>query len=296
MRRTAVLWATHVWAPEVEAALEALLQMRNLPDIDVWLLLDAITPGTNAITARYKRHHLFDKARLFNLPYPRIPGRGLIFHAHFSLLDFYNSHPEYDYFWVIEYDVRYTGKWDEFFASFEHLDHDLITAHIRRYGKEYRWYWWSTLQHPLKVIPRERYVRSLNVIYRLSRRALDFLHDAQRNGWRGHPEATISTLLLEADFRLMDMGGNGEFTPPEFHNRFYTSWATSSGRFSPFGTIRDQPARARPGRSPNKLYHPVKPPHMLQPWTEHLRLALLFIRSLGKDAYDLMTGRTSGTY
>jgi hypothetical protein len=295
-RRIAVLWITHVWSPELETAFKALLHLRNAPNTDVWLLLDEITPDANAVAARYKRHHFFSESRLFNLSYPRILGRGLIYQAHFQILDFYLTHPEYDYFWVIEYDVRFTGVWGQFFTSFEHFDHDLITAHIRRYGKEYRWYWWSTLRHPSKVIPRERYLRSLNVIFRLSRRALDFLHDAQTGGWQGHPEVTIPTLLSEAGFRLLDMGGNGEFTLPGFHNRFYTSSATASGRFSPFCTIRDRPARARSGRSPNKLYHPVKPPHMLEPWTEHVRLALLYIRSLGKDAYDLLTCRTSGTH
>jgi hypothetical protein len=291
-RRLAILWITHLWSPELEAAFEDLLRMRNSSDhdVDVWLLLDASTPGANTLTARYKRHHLFDETRLFNLPYaripgrPRIPGRSLLHHAHFPLLDFYHSHPEYDYFWAIEYDVRYTGQWNQFFASFEDFDHDLITAHIRRYAEEYRWNWWRSLQHPSKVIPCEKYLRSWNVIYRVSRKALAYLHSAQIDGWRGHPEATFPTLLSEAGFRLLDMGGDGEFTPPGFRNRFYTSSATSSGRFSPFGTVRDLPARSRPGHSRNKLYHPIKPVHMVEPWPKRLLISFWWIRSLGKDA------------
>jgi hypothetical protein len=283
MSRTAVLFLTHVWAPEIEATFEALSNMRNSSEIDAWLLLDAIAPGAKALTARYKRHHLFDEASLFKLSYPQMPGRRLNFHAHFPVLDFYRAHPEYDYYWAVEYDVRYSGEWDQFFASFLDFNHDLITAHIRRYRQENRWCWWNTLQHSSKVIAREKYLRSLNVIYRLSSKALAYLHSAQTDGWRGHPEATIPTLLLEAGFRLLDMGGKGEFTPPELRNRFYTSWTTASGRFSPFGTLRDRPVRARLGRSPNKLYHPIKPKNMVEPWAERLLIAFWWIRSSGKD-------------
>jgi hypothetical protein len=284
MSRTAVLLLTHVWAPGIEATFEALSNTRNSPEIDAWLLLDAITPGAKALTARYKRHHLFDEASLFNLTYPQMPGRKLIFHAHFPLLDFYRAHPQYDYYWVVEYDVRYTGQWERFFASFLGFDHDLITAHIRRYAQENRWCWWNTLQHPSKVIAREKYLRSLNVIYRLSNKALGYLHSAQSEGWRGHPEVTIPTLLLEAGFRLLDFGGEGEFTPPELRNRFYTAWTTASGRFSPFGTLRDLPARPRLGQSPNKLYHPIKPINMVEPFAKRLLFAFWWFRSSAKDA------------
>jgi hypothetical protein len=284
MSRTAVLLLTHVWAPGIEATFEALSNIRHSPEIDAWLLLDAITPGAKALTARYRQHHIFDEDSLFNLPYPHMRRRRLIFHAHLPLLDFYHAHPEYDYYWVVEYDVRYTGDWDQFITSFLNFDHDLITAHIRRYAQENRWCWWNTLQHPSKVIARQKYLRSLNVIYRLSNKALAYLHSAHTDGWRGHPEATIPTLLLEAGFRLLDMGGEGEFTLPEFRNRFYTSWTTASGRFSPFGTLRDLPARPRLGRSPNKLYHPINPINMVEPWTVRLLIVFWWVRSSGKDA------------
>lgn len=216
------------------------------------------------------------------MPYPRLPGHGLIDHPHFPLLDFFRSHPVYDRYWVIEYDVRYSGDWNHFFRSVESFGHDLITSHIRRHSDEPWWYWWNTLQHPSKRIPRERYLRSFNVIYGVSRAALEFLHDSLIDGWQGHPEVSFPTLLSEGGFRLLDLGGDGDFTLPEFRNRFYTSWATSGGYLSPFGTMRHRPARAVAGGMPDKLYHPVKPRHLLESWPQQVRQAALWAKDLGE--------------
>jgi hypothetical protein len=271
------LWLTHVWSPELEAEFQTLLRL----EMDVWLLLDRRTPSAAGLAAKYDRHHLFDEAQLFQLPYPRLSGHGLINHQHFPVMDFFRSHPEYERYWVIEYDVRYTGDWNQFFRSVEGYDHDLITSHIRRYADEPRWPWWSTLQHPSKKIPREKYLRSFNVIYGLSRNALEFLQACQIDGWQGYPEVSFPTLLSEGGFRLLDLGGHGEFTPPELRNQFYTSWATSSGYLSPFGTMRYRPARATAGRLPDKLYHPVKPRHLLESWPQRARLRAHWLRELG---------------
>jgi hypothetical protein len=275
--RSAVLWVTHVWSPELEAEFQTLLRL----EADVWLLLDRRTPGAADLAAQHERHHLFDEIRLFELPFPRLPGHGLINHPHFSVLDFFRSHPVYDRYSVIEYDVRYSGDWSHFFRSVEFYGHDLITSHIRRYADEPRWPWWSTLQHPSKRIPRERYLRSFNVIYGVSRAALEFLQTSLIDGWQGYPEVSFPTLLSEGGFRLLDLGGHGDFTPPELRNRFYTSWATSSGYLSPFGTMRYRPARAVAGRLPDKLYHPVKPRHLLESWPQRVKLAALWARELG---------------
>ena len=173
MSRTAVLWLTHVWSPELEAEFESLLRL----DADVWLLLDRRTPGSATLAARYERHHLFDETQMFALPYRRLPGRGLIDHPHFPVLDFFRAHPSYDRYWAIEYDVRYTGDWSHFFASLGRYDHDLITSHIRRYQDEPRWPWWSTLEHPenddpVRTLPAvvQRDLRGVSRRARISRR------------------------------------------------------------------------------------------------------------------------------
>lgn len=247
----------------------------------MWLLLDRRTPEAAAIAARYPRCHLFDEDQCFALPYPRLARHGLINHPHFPLLDFYREHGDYDRYWVLEYDVRYSGEWSHFFRSVDTYEFDLMTCHVRRYAMEPRWPWWSSLEHASKSIPHERYVRSFNVIYGMSRPALDFVHASLLDGWRGYPEVLLPTLLLEGGFRLLDMGGNGEFTPAALRNQSYTSSATSSGYLSPFRTMRFRPARSATGALPNKLYHPVKPAHLVESWPQRARRAAVWVKELG---------------
>ncbi len=271
MTASALLWLTHTWAPELEAEFERLYGMACPDSPDVWLLLDSRTPGAASLAKRYRRCHLFDEKTLFQLPYRKLEGRGLIHHPHFPVFDFFLSHRDYDTYWVIEYDVRYTGQWESLLGSFQCYDHDLVTSHIRRFAQEPGWFWWDSFHHPTKIVARDNYVRSFNVIYRISNRALEFLHQAQLDGWRGYPEVLFPTLLLDDGFRLLDFGGDGEFTLPELRNGVYTSHASRSGHLSILGTMRYRPSRARAGRRPNKIYHPVKPTFMMEPRGDKVR-------------------------
>jgi hypothetical protein len=208
---------------------------------------------------------VFEEKTLFRLPYPKLEGHPLVNHPHFPVLEFFLTHRDYDKYWVIEYDVRYTARWESLLSSFQSFNHDLITSHIRRFAQEPRWVWWDTLNHPTKAIARDKYLRSFNVIYRISNRALEFIHQAQLDGWRGYPEVSFPTLLLNGGFRLLDFGGNSEFTLPEYKNRVYTSRGSRGGRLSIFGTMRYRPSKARAGIRKNKIYHPVKPKSMIEP-------------------------------
>lgn len=183
---------------------------------------------------------------------------------------------------MIEYDVRYLGDWSHFFDSVDSYAFDMMTSHIRRYAEEPRWPWWSTLEHPYKRIPRARYLRSFNPIYGVSRTALEFVHASLLDGWRGYPEVALPTLLSEGGSRLLDLGGDGEFTPTALRNKSYTSWATSSGYLSPFGTMRYRPGRPAVGDLQNKLYHSVKPPHLVESWPQKVKRAVVWVKELGE--------------
>jgi hypothetical protein len=269
--RSAVLWMTHVWNKELESEFERILNINYPGSPDVWLILDAKTPGAKDIARHYERCHLFTLKEMFQrLPYPRLSEETLYSQSHFPVLDFYLSHREYDRYWVIEFDVRYTGEWGSFLKSFETFDHDLITSHIRHISEEPDWYWWNSFVHPTKTIDRSRYVRSVNVIYRMSNRALSLIHDAQQDGWRGHPEVLIPTLLDNSDYSVLDFGGDSKFTLPGFKNRYYTSISTRDGVPGPFCTYRWKPSRTRAGIRRNKIYHPVKPGSMQEPLRERV--------------------------
>ena len=176
-------------------------------------------------------------------------------HCHFPLLQFFSENPNYDYYWVIEYDVKFSGKWSHFFNYFRKIGKDFLTSNIRTYQERPNWPWWPSLRHPQKLIPYEKCLRSFNPIYRISKSSLTFLDECLKNGWKGHNEVLLPTLLYRDGFSLMDFGGKGKFTPPELKNKFYTSSERGPLRE---GTLRYRPVFTEIGNEKNKLYHPVK--------------------------------------
>jgi hypothetical protein len=268
--RSALLWLTHVWGPEIQAEFEKISAVSS----DVWLLVDRSMANAAAVAARYPRCHLFDESQVFRLPYPKMKGRRLLEHHHFPILDFFLQHREYDFYWVVEYDVRYTGDWRTLLDFYEKCDHDFITSHVRRFDQEPGWEDWESLRHPTKAIPREQRLRCFNVIHRLSNRALKFMHESQVDGWEGFTEVLLPTLLSQGEFKLLDFG-----------HAVYTARGFRNGRLSIFGTLRYRPSRTKPGRQTNKLYHPVKPPSMMEPLGVRFRF---FLRWAWDMVHDLL--------
>ena len=279
--RTARLFVTHTWCQEIEAEF---LKLAACADADTWLLVDSEVENIAEIRSRYPLCHVFEKtALLSNGLYERIPTRGLIGHGHLPILDLFMAHSTYDYYWFVEYDVRYTGDWASFFGRFDALTHDLITSHIRRYSDEPLWPWWTTFGHPSLKWPVQRWIRSFNVIYRISRSALVFLDAILRTGWHGHHEVLVPTLMDREGFRLLDFGGDGCFADPDAIDSVYTSASSQSGYLNPEGTLCFRPARASAGDRPETLYHPVKPPAQLETAEEREAALQLWQQELTLD-------------
>jgi hypothetical protein len=178
---------------------------------------------------------------------------------HFPFLNFYSSHPDYNDFWMIEYDVRFTGDWRDFFIGCAALRADFLSTHICRYQEESGWYHWNHLSHPNKSIPLESRLRCFHPVMRISNAAMGSLCADHRDGWYGHSEVLIPTLLQDKGFSLADFGGEGAFVSPGMQNKFYTSSLPNRKGSLESGTFRFRPSYARPGKERNKLYHPVKP-------------------------------------
>jgi len=205
------------------------------------------------------RVHRFDFSRL-RQQYPNTVGTTLTSgNGHLPDLAFYEVHPEYDYCWTIEYDVRFYGSWAVFFEEFQNNTADLLGTHIRRYEDQPGWYWWGTLQTPDGSVAPENRVRAFLPVRRMSRQALSLLMGRDARGWHGHFEGLIPTLLSRYGLRLEDIGGNGPFTPPPRRSRFYSSFDFQGrGALMYFGSMRFRPALMFWGTHKNFLYHPIK--------------------------------------
>jgi hypothetical protein len=179
---------------------------------------------------------------------------------HFPLLNFYQQNPLYDYYWYIEDDVRFNGDWGSFFNHFttQNGDADFISCHIRFYREETAWPWWKMLSHTYSFIPLPMRIRSFNPIFRISNAALHCTHQLLTNGWRGHHEVLMPTLLFLEGFKIIDFGGIGDFVLSGNENKYYIDEHADKHGYLSRGTMRYRPAITELEIESNKLYHPVK--------------------------------------
>jgi hypothetical protein len=182
---------------------------------------------------------------------------------HFPVFQFYKSHPQYDYYWNIEYDVFCNGNWNVLFNYFKSIDSDFISSHLERYHQALEWYWWKSLQIKTINIPKGQYIKSFNPIYRISNKAMTILHKFLSEGNSGHHEVLIPTVLNHLGYKINDWGGVGEFVLPDCENSFYltnsnvdsSDYLGSSMRYRPVFNLNEIRFRIPEN---NLLYHPVK--------------------------------------
>lgn len=164
---------------------------------------------------------------------------------HFPLLKFFKENQCYDYYWLVEDDVRFSGDWKDFFDSFASSTSDFLSSVIETKAENPTWYWWTSLKTGNEVIAEEKLLKSFNPIYRLSSQALACIDAHLRIGWMGHYEVLLPTLLYNKGFLLEDFGGEGTFVRPENNAKFYDD---TSMRIAP----------VLPDDRKNYLFHPVK--------------------------------------
>ena len=165
---------------------------------------------------------------------------------HFPLLKFFKEHQEYDYYWMIEDDVRFSGEWKVFFDSFSANHTDFLSSVIETKKENPNWFWWSYLKTSTENISEDKLLKSFNPIYRLSHQALACIDEHLRNGWMGHHEILLPTLLNYRGFQIEDFGGNGFYVVKEANrNKYYDKTSMGLNPLIPDGRK-------------NYLFHPVK--------------------------------------
>lgn len=167
-------------------------------------------------------HYTFTNEILRELGYTPIRDTLIPGSNHFPLLKFYLENPQYDYYWLIEDDVFFSGNWKTLFEAYQNDSTDFIASHIKRYTENPDWCWWESLHTEHEEVRNENKVRSFNPIYRLSNKALKSIDATLKHGWHGHHEVLIPTFLYTHNFTIKDMGGNGSFVPQGKENQFYT--------------------------------------------------------------------------
>ena len=252
----AILFLSHLTSPAIYRTFRRLRDVRPRAYDAVWLY-DAAS-GPPPWWVRTHPHHTYSAERLIRTGYPFMGETLTPGNAHFPIIDFRRQHDEYTHYWVVEYDVRFTGAWADFFEAFEDNEADFLSAGLAWHADAPGWVWWDALSHPSQHVPKSQRIRSFNPIYRISGEALDFIDRAHQDGWTGHFEVVLPTLLYHEGFEIEDFGGDGDFVPSHRTNQFYTSEGLN--KIGPDqGTHRYQPRFWRAGDQDHMIYHPVKP-------------------------------------
>lgn len=250
------LFLTHIYSKEIVKEFKKL--QRATERMGACILLYQQKPGTSIDRRLFNLPHCIltdlDLTRFSEAPY--FADSPACFKPDRSLILFSREY-KYDYYWLIEYDVRFSGNWEYFFRYFYESPEDFLTSHIRRYAQEPDWPFWN-LDRFDRQIDLGKAFRSFNPIFRISYPALEYVCQMYLKGWTGIYEALIPTLLFHGNFTLRDFGGAGEFVLPQDTNRFYLD--SSSSTLLDGKTMRYRPPHAvLSGYPENKLIHPVKP-------------------------------------
>jgi hypothetical protein len=253
-KQNVILFLTHKWHNGISETYSKLSKVSSI-NRDVHLIYH--DTGKMPRSVKKLKPFVFDNSILNYLGYKPILPTLVPGSNHFPLFKFYLENPQYKYYWNIEDDVRYNGQWEDIFDFFSRTDitSDFLSCNIKDYKDLPLWYWWNTIGHPSKQFSQSSKVRSFNPIFRISNRALKFLHQ-ELSEWSGHHEVLIPTLLKNAGFSINDIGGTGKYVLRECENKFYL--APSNAEDSDSGTVRFRPFIGRKEINKKLLYHPVK--------------------------------------
>ena len=190
IKNSVILFQTHILSKDI------LREFQNISNeteefCDAYLLCDDTNINIPQKVKNY-RHICINKKDLSEFNYPivkdekrktevPIPEAFNLSHNKLSILKYFLENKGYDYYWYIEYDVRYSGKWSHFFNCFKKNEKDLLISYLRFYEEEPNWSHWY-LNHPELTIPKSELIRCFNPIIRFSNKALTYLHESLMDG------------------------------------------------------------------------------------------------------------------
>jgi hypothetical protein len=256
--RAAILYRTHFWDAAVEAEVRRLIETAGA-DYDVWVV-GYVGGGADFSVPAPIRKLTFTNLQLRVMGLPGC-SRHVRVNRHLDLppVCFFRMLPDYEHYWIIEYDVRYTGDWRALLDELDNPRIDLLATAIQRRRENPGWHHWDTLCTGGVNIAAGLQVKAFTPLMRLSNRAFQAVDLAYRSGWHGHYEALWATAIAVAGQRIEDIGGGGSFTPPYRRGRHYSANMMdpmmSPGSF----VFRPVKTAAEIAAGPPMLWHPVKP-------------------------------------
>lgn len=171
-----------------------------------------------------------------------VPGNGHIPTIAFS------QRRRYDYYWFIEYDIRYTGSWRSVFDLARESRADLIGPCIERSFSDESWDHWDSIK-----LPYSELARAFVPIRRVSHRLVEHVTNLITSGYWAHHETLLPSACQDQGWPMDDLN---ELAITQRGDPLYTSGLNANAP----GTLNYRPAIFTTCNAKrDRLHHPVKP-------------------------------------
>ena len=259
--RVALLFLTHRWDDVLRHRFERIVREAG-ETADVFLLIRKCDETGQALAkfppragklAGFDQEHLAQKLGFPTMkPDALVPGS-----THFPIMAFHRQLPDYIHYFAVEFDVEFTGNWGALVRDVTGQAPDFASMHFHTPDEKPDWRWWDHC-HPAQAdcdwaSDRANLRRSFNPVYCLSNSAIEQLDQAHRDGWKGHYEVLLATILTQRGGKIVDLGDYciGEEQNPKPGKPVDT---ISTFRWRPNVSQRELLRRST-GKT---LFHPVK--------------------------------------
>lgn len=122
---------------------------------------------------------------------------------------YYEKDNTYDFYWLYEYDVMYTGDFAQFIDyTNDNCKSDLLGSYIRNYEENPEWHHWF-FNPNMEKYKFDSHIMACLSIYRLSNAALKCYMEYERDDFKATLyEYAMPTILYENGFTLQDLSGD----------------------------------------------------------------------------------------
>lgn len=163
--------------------------------------------------------------------------------------------PGYEHYYMMEFDVDYSGDWKEFFEINAARTADFMGSHIHWRRDNMDWIHWNN--HFSVPVHSDKHLMAQIVLMRMSLRMVNAYKAALESGdYIGNVEALAPIVALDHGLSIEDFGANFEFTPEQWRGKNYDP---EYFHYRPI--VGEWYWHERPQEFPvlGMLYHPIKP-------------------------------------
>jgi hypothetical protein len=207
----------------------------------------------------------YTRDNLRSLPYARqlesVDWKTLRGNPDLGIMRFFRGNPGFDFYWVIEYDVRFTGSWTDLFEDLKNSNADMLCTHVTSFLHDKDWAHWSSFSAGEDIVTEENMIRGFLPFSRMSNTLMRAIDDRCSRGWTGHNEVLWPSIVKAIGGTIEEIGGNGASVPASRKGKYYFSAFWPSGLFlSTFGAWPSYSVKSnfRAGSPSDILWHPVK--------------------------------------